>query len=184
MSARLVRPKSVTGARLRFRNAERDDARFILSLRLDPQKNAFLSPTTDDERLQQEWLRRCDQSEDQVYFIIETMLGEAVGTVRIYDPVDDSFCWGSWILADGAPPSSAVESTVMVYRFGLACGFVAAHFDVRRGNEKVWRYHERLGAVRTAEDELDIHYAMDRQAIDALLDRYRERVPDGVSIEW
>lgn len=184
MTARLRKPRSVIGTRLRFRDATPEDAAFILSLRLDPAKNQFLSSTSADVDRQRSWLERYAASDDQVYFIIEDLAGKAVGTVRTYEPRGPSFCWGSWILGDNAPASSAVESTLMVYSFGLACGFTRAHFDVRRANEKVWQYHEWLGAVRTGEDDLDFFYVIDEPAIRSLLDLFASRVPDGVQIIW
>jgi hypothetical protein len=87
-------------------------------------------------------------------------------------------------LSGDAPPSSAVESTVMVYAYGLECGFTAAHFDVRKGNEKVWRYHERWGALRVDETELDYLYSIDEPEIRGGIQRYATRVPEGVRIDW
>ncbi len=178
------RPRLVEGARLRFRDATPGDAEFILSLRLDPAKNAYLSSTDPDVSRQRRWLENYSADPTQVYFIIEGPSAEPVGTVRLYDAQGSSFCWGSWILAEGAPPSSAVESTLMVYSFGLACGFTSAHFDVRRANERVWQYHERCGAVRVREDEQNLFYRIDHHAIRALLEHYRSRLPDGVRIAW
>ena len=34
-------------------------------------------------------------------------------------------------------------------------GFKDAHFDVRKGNERIWQFHERFGARRNAETVLD-----------------------------
>ena len=89
-----------------------------------------------------------------------------IGTIRLYDPQGDSFCWGSWILAQGSPASAAMESALMVYAYAVDyLGFTAAHFDVRRGNERVWRFHERFGAVRVRETALDYWYRLDLPAI-------------------
>jgi RimJ/RimL family protein N-acetyltransferase len=178
------RPREVSGPRLRFRDATPAHAEFILGLRLDPKKGEHLSPTDSDLMAQRRWLEAYAGDSSQVYFIIEDGGGQAVGTVRLYDARGSSFCWGSWILADQAPKSSAVESTLMVYAFALACGFTGAHFDVRHGNEKVWQYHERFGAVRVGEDALNFHYEIGEPQIRAALERYRERIPDGVVIAW
>lgn len=178
------KPRLVTGHRLQFRDASVEDAEFILSLRLDPAKNQHLSATSPDREAQEQWLRRYAQDEEQVYFIIEDRAGKRVGTVRLYDRRGPSFCWGSWILSDQAPQSSAVESTLMVYSFALELGFTRSHFDVRKANEKVWHYHERLGATRVAEDEDTYYYEIGEDEVRGLLERYSERVPQGVSIEW
>jgi RimJ/RimL family protein N-acetyltransferase len=177
-------PREVAGPRLRFRDARPRDAEFILALRLDPRRGAHLSRTDPDLAAQRRWLETYADDRSQVYFIIEDERRRAVGTVRLYDARGPSFCWGSWILSDQAPGSSAVESTLMVYAFALACGFTRAHFDVRRGNEKVWQYHERFGARRVDEDVLDYHFEMEEPQIRAALEQYRDRIPDGVAIAW
>lgn len=179
-TASLSYPSDVMGARLRFRRVKISDAAFILSLRLDPSKNSYISATSDDLEAQENYIRNLPEQGD-LYFIIEHE-GVPVGTVRLYDQIGDSFCWGSWILSKDAPTSSAVESTLMVYSLALHLGFQKSHFEVRRGNEKVWQYHERMGARRTSETEHDYHYAMDRESILAALEKYQSRLPDGVKI--
>lgn len=182
--ARLRQPKEVVGHRLLFEPVQMGDAEFILSLRLDPAKNRYLSSTSPDVEAQRRWIASLEDDDSQVYFLIRTLDREPVGTVRLYDVRGSSFCWGSWILSDGAPRSSAVESSVMLYAFGLECDFTSAHFDVRKANEKVWQYHERWGARRVGETELDYLYVIDEAAIRAGLDHYAARVPDGVHVRW
>jgi RimJ/RimL family protein N-acetyltransferase len=175
--ARLIRPERVTGPNLTYRNAGPDDAEFILSLRLDPAKNAHLSQVPDDIERQRAWL--ADYAD--IYFIIEHQ-GRPVGTVRLYDQRGTSFSWGSWILSANAPKSAAVESTLMVYQVGIELGFSASHFDVRTANEKVWKYHERCGAVRVGETDDSFLYEMGKGEIIALLNRYYSR--GSIAVEW
>lgn len=177
----LVTPRLVTGARLKFRPAVPDDAGFILSLRLDGEKNKHLSATSPDVERQRQWLAALPS--DQIYFIIEADC-RPVGTVRLYDQRGSSFCWGSWILSNDAPKSSAVESTLMVYATGLALGFTAAHFEVRKENVKVWQYHERCGAERVGETEEDYRYVISEAAIQALFARYESRLNGPVTVDW
>ena len=175
---------TVTGPNLRLRDVRPDDAAFILGLRTDPRKGRHLSPTSPDMEKQRRYLAEYAHTSDQAYFLIETLDGRPVGTVRIYDPQGRSFCCGSWILTDDAPRSAAVESTLMIYRYGLELGFDAAHFDVRRANEKVWQYHERCGARRVRETEIDYFYEIDRGAIEALFEKYASRIPNGISVAF
>lgn len=180
---RLQKVAFVTGQHLRFRPVSPEqDVDFILKLRLDPEKNKHLSRVDDDREAQLRWLAGAVADQEQVYFIIETLEGRSVGTVRLYDVQGSSFSWGSWILTDEAPKSSAVESTLMVYAYGDATGFTAAHFEVRKENEKVWRYHERMGAIRTREDADNFYYSLPDTAWRYLFERYRERLPTGVAI--
>src|SRR5690606_12411597 len=152
MSARptikLRKAARVVGKTLAFRNAEVKDAAFILSLRTDAEKSRYLSAVSGELAEQEAWLERYAEADDQAYFIIEYQ-DEPIGTVRLYDPQGDSFCWGSWILHSSRPGQAAMESALMVYAYAIDhLGFTAAHFDVRKGNERVWQFHERFGAVR------------------------------------
>jgi len=174
----------VRGKTLTFRDAVTDDAAFILSLRTDAEKSRYLSAVSGELAEQQAWLERYARADDQAYFIIEFQ-DAPIGTVRLYDAQGDSFCWGSWILAPGSPASAAMESALMVYAYAVDhLGFSAAHFDVRRGNERVWRFHERFGAVRVAEIEQDFFYRLDCGAIAASRQRYRRFLDGRVSVDF
>jgi RimJ/RimL family protein N-acetyltransferase len=175
----------VLGKTLAFRDARVEDAAFVLSLRMDPKKSRYLSSTTPDLDAQRAWLQRYASATDQAYFIIEHQ-DEPIGTVRLYDARADSFCWGSWILKDDRPSQAAMESALMVYAYAVDhLGFTAAHFDVRKGNERVWKFHERFGAKRTAETELDYLYSLDLCAIQESLQRYSRFLPEGVNVsDW
>ena len=125
-------------------------------------EGALIDPTTPEKFAelaeQQAWLARYANAEDQAYFIIEYQ-NEPVGTVRLYDPQGESFCWGSWILKNTRPSQAAMESALMVYAYAVDhLGFKSAHFDVRKGNEKVWQFHERFGARRVEETAKDHLY--------------------------
>lgn len=131
---------------------------------------------------QQAWLERYAQAEDQAYFIIEYQ-HQPIGTVRLYDPQGESFCWGSWILKNGRPSHAAMESALMVYAYAVDhLGFQAAHFDVRKGNERVWQFHERFGARRNGETDLDYLYVLSLDAIEAARVRYAKFLPAGVTV--
>lgn len=48
----------VMGRSIVLRNVQVEDAEFILSLRLDPQKGGHLSPVEADVEKQREWIRQ------------------------------------------------------------------------------------------------------------------------------
>ena len=181
-SIRLRKAARVVGKTLSFRNATANDAAFILSLRTNAEKSRYLSAVNGELAEQQAWLERYAQADDQAYFIIEYQ-DAPIGTVRLYDPRGESFCWGSWILHSSRPSQAAMESALMVYAYAVDhLGFTAAHFDVRKGNERVWQFHERFGAVRTAESDLDYFYQLDGKAIAASRERYRRFLEGSVSV--
>lgn len=174
----------VKGKSLIFRDATVADAELILRLRNDAQKGQFLSSTSNSVDAQRDWLNVYSGSSGQAYFIIEHS-GEAVGTVRLYDAKVNSFCWGSWIIADGLPSYVAVESALIVYAYALdhLC-FLNAHFDVRAANEKVWRFHERFGAKKVSESGINFFFEIRKAEINASRKRYCRFLPDSVEVIW
>ena len=175
--------KRVIGKALTFRNATVADAGFILSLRTDEIKSRYLSATSADIRAQQAWLESYASTTGQAYFIIEYQDGP-IGTTRLYDAQEGSFCWGSWILKDGRPSQAAMESALMVYAYAVDhLGFEAAHFDVRKANDRVCKFHDRFGAAITTTTELDNFYSLSHQSIKESRIRYSKFLPDGVQIE-
>jgi hypothetical protein len=77
-----------------------------------------------------------------------------------------------------------MESALMVYAYATGhLGFTGSHFDVRKGNERVWQFHERFGAKRIGETDLDYLYRLDLAAIQAARLRYGKFLPNGVNVE-
>jgi RimJ/RimL family protein N-acetyltransferase len=175
----------IFGQTINFRDATVQDAEFILSLRTDEKKSKYLSQTSEKLERQIEWLEYYAKNDNQAYFIIEDKFGANVGTVRLYDPIAFGFCWGSWIVKNGAGSFAAIESALMVYSFALFhLGFKTSYFDVRRENERVWRFHEKFGAVRVSESDEDFHYTISNIAIKNSLIRYKKYLKEGVSVEY
>ncbi|SDB07072.1 Protein N-acetyltransferase, RimJ/RimL family [Pseudomonas sp. NFACC23-1] len=143
-----------------LRLIEESDAEFVLTLRLDENYSRHLSSVVSDIEVQRSWIRNYKSDEAaglQYYFIIERLDGVPCGTVRIYDIRDNSFSWGSWILNEDKTRYAAIESSFLIYQFGFEhLGFTKCHFDVRKENTKVISFHEKMGAYRTGETDLDI----------------------------
>lgn len=76
-----------------------------------------------------------------------------------------------------------MESALMVYAYAVDhLGFTSAHFDVRKGNERVWQFHERFGAKRIGENELEYHYSLDSKPIQESRNRYSRFLTASVSV--
>lgn len=181
---KLQKANRLVGKTLVFRNVTTKDAGFILELRTDSNKSRFLSDTSAELEKQIQWLKNYENKADQAYFIIENKMGERLGTVRLYDPRGNSFCWGSWIIKDGAPNAAAIESALIVYAYAIDfLGFSSAHFDVRKGNERVWSFHERFGAERVGESDLDYYYQISEDDINKSRHRYRKYLTESLIIE-
>jgi RimJ/RimL family protein N-acetyltransferase len=184
LQPRLRKAERVVGKTLAFRDASVADAEFILSLRTDTEKSRFLSAVSGDLADQQAWLNKYALAEDQAYFIIEFQ-DKPIGTVRLYDVQGNSFCWGSWILISSRPSQAAMESALMIYAYAVDhLGFTASHFDVRKGNERVCQFHERFGAQRISETELDYLYSLGSEAITDSRMRYQSFLEGSVEVQF
>lgn len=160
------------GQRLFLRLVREGDAAYICALRGDPRYNTHLSAAAPSEAAQRDWITRYRTREaagQEYYFAIcRNDDGRRCGLVRVYDirPGDartgaGTFTWGSWILDDAKPPKAALDSALLVYRFGFEhLGLARAVFDVRRANARTLAFHDRFGARRTHEDAQDIFFEL------------------------
>ncbi|HAX3032128.1 TPA: GNAT family N-acetyltransferase [Escherichia albertii] len=179
----ITKAKIVDGNNLFFTNASEDDAEFIVNLRNDEKKSRYISKTDSNINKQKEWLQKYSLDNSQAYFIIRDS-NERVGTVRIYDQKEDSFCWGSWILKDGISKTFAIESALIVYSYAISIGLRRAHFTVSKGNNSVSRFHERFGATVVKETDDEYFYEISTPSILASLKRYKKYLPDGIRITF
>jgi len=166
----------VNGKNINLRLVETDDAEFIYAMRQDQLKTKFLSKTDGTVEDQKKWIENYKQKEknkQEFYFIIESKKQENLGLVRLYDFIDDSFCWGSWLIKDNAPKLTAIESALQVYEFAFyTLGFENSHFDVRKGNEKVIAFHKRFGANITDENDLDYFFTLSKKDYEVTKQKY------------
>lgn len=173
----------IRGKTLMLVSAQEKDAEFILSLRTNPRKSRHLSKTSNDLEEQIRWLKKYQEEGNQAYFIIH-FEHKPIGTVRLYDARGESFCWGSWILTDYAPPHGAIESALIVYSLGINhLGFKESHFDVRKENESVIRFHKKFGANCIGETSKDYLFKIGSSEISSSMRRYARYLPSGITIE-
>lgn len=151
---------------IQLRLIEPTDAEFVLSLRLDNRYNSYISKVVDDLEMQRRWINEYKRDEEkklQFYFIIERLDGTPCGTVRIYDLKPDSFCWGSWILNENKTRYAAIESALLVYKYGFeVLGYEKCHFEVMKDNSKVIDFHRKFGAEIVSEDENNYYFIINK----------------------
>jgi RimJ/RimL family protein N-acetyltransferase len=168
----------VRGKTIFLREVTIGDAEFIIKLRTDPKKSKHLSITPNDIDRQKSFISNYLKSQTDYYFIISDWSQRSLGTVRIYDVRDDSFCWGSWILSQDAPKNAAIESALLIYDFAFfALHYSKSHFDVRKENHKVVNFHKRFGACIVREDDLNSYFEYSRDAYLNVREKYRRYVP-------
>src|SRR5687767_6513053 len=80
---RIRKCRQITGRTIALRNATLEDAEFIVELRANQSKNKHLGrPVSVDDQIA--YLQRYDASDDQAYFIVESLEHRPLGTVRLY----------------------------------------------------------------------------------------------------
>lgn len=164
-----------------FKPVRPDDAAFILSLRTDPQLNAFLSAVDDNIEAQRRWIESyvAREQKGKEYYYLIMHEGHRAGTVRLYDFQFEegirSFSWGSWIIPAPRPKGLANVSLCLVYKIGfLGLGFDRSHFKVDLRNQKVIDLHLRTGAERLADSDGDANFYFWPKEMDSLWARHRE----------
>ena len=137
---------------------ELDDAFFILSLRNNKKNSEYLNPTNISLEEQSTYIKSYFKKDTEYYFIIkEKITKKNIGTVRVYNINNPSFCWGSWIIYDTEIISAALESCLLIYFFAFNyLQLTNANFDVRKDNKKVISFHKKTGAQVTSEDDKDV----------------------------
>lgn len=144
------------GKYVNLREIKEDDAEFVLSLRCDEKKSKFLHKTEYNIEKQIEYIKKYKTLENEWYFIIENKLEKPIGTYRIYDLKEDSFCIGSWLMTEGATSLETLEGDYLSKTLAfLSTGFEKFHFDVRKENKKVLRFHKQMGAKIIGETDID-----------------------------
>lgn len=167
---------NLTSKTLTLRFAQVDDAEYILSLRQNEKYNTHLSPVDNNVKNQKKWLieyKKREEKLEEFYFIIQRNDGTKCGTIRVYDIVNNSFCWGSWILDQNKTKTAAIESALLIYQFGFdIMKYSRCHFDVRKDNNLVISFHEKFNAKKINEDELNYYFEIYPNDIMAIKNKY------------
>ncbi|MCP4473928.1 MAG: GNAT family N-acetyltransferase [Gammaproteobacteria bacterium] len=168
----------VRGKSIFFREITVNDAKFIIELRTDPKNKKHLSVISNDIEKQRDYITNYLKCQTDYYFIICDWSNHPLGTIRIYDIRDDSFCWGSWILAKDAPTNAAIESALLIYDFAFfSLHYLKSHFDVRKKNQRVVHFHKRFGANVVSEDDLNYYFHYDRDTYVDMRQKYNRYLP-------
>ena len=167
----------IYGKNINMRTVEIEDAKFICTMRQNEDKVKYLSKVDGTVNSQKEWIKDYkirENKKQEFYFILESKDKEKLGLVRMYDFKNNSFCWGSWLIKDNAPKTTAIESALQVYEFGFnTLEFKKSHFDVRKGNDKVIAFHQRFGAKIVNENEEDYFFNFEKKDYEIIKEKYR-----------
>lgn len=168
----------IIGKNINMYLVDDEDAGFIFELRSDVVKNKFLNKIDDDIKKQREWIRlykKREKNKKEFYFTIRNKNNEKLGLVRLYDFIDDSFCWGSFIIKHGVAFYISIEVVMNVYEFAFYnLGFNASHFDVRKDNDRVVAFHKRFGAKIIKEDVDNFYFNISKQEYEISKEKYKK----------
>ena len=135
------------------------DADYLFGLRTNPSFSKHLSKVDGQIDSQRRFIRtyfdsNLSQRESYYFILSNSVTGLRCGTLRIYNFVDDSFEWGSWILDGNKSRFASIESGIFVYEFAFnILGFKRSKFEVNNLNTSVIGYHKKSGAEVTHQDQ-------------------------------
>lgn len=162
-----------------------NDAKFVLSLRTDPELSKYMSPTENNLEKQKEWLLSRKTIPNELFFIVENKNNESVGTIRIYNVEDKCFCWGSWIIKEEDRTYASLESIFLLFCIAFEeKEYEYTIFDVKKVNTKALSFYLRLCAKIVNESENDYYLIFTKEQFfeqkDKLLDvikkQYERRI--------
>jgi RimJ/RimL family protein N-acetyltransferase len=167
----------IIGTNINMKTVEKNDAEFIFTMRQNQNKTKYLSQVSGTIDSQKEWIesyKKREYEKKEFYFVIESKNEEKLGLVRMYDFHDDSFCWGSWLIKEEAPKTTAIESALQIYEFGFyKLKFERSHFEVQKGNDKVIAFHKRFGAKIVDEDEKEVFFNFQKNDYEITKEKYK-----------
>lgn len=149
-----------------FRLVELEDAAFIVGLRSNEKLSRFLSTTSPEVADQQKWISQYKIREGlsmEFYFITLDENGNKIGLSRIYNmlPEASSFEIGSWLYHPDAPMRAPILGDLAIRDYGFeVLNFQNCHFEVRKENLSVVRYHRNFSPELTGEDDLNYYFRL------------------------
>ncbi|MFH1958630.1 MAG: GNAT family N-acetyltransferase [bacterium] len=168
--------KKINGPHIQLRTATEDDAEFILSLRLDPLLSRYIGKTDTSIEKQRRWLREKIEKKDDYHMIIETLKGQYLGVIALYniDSQNKTFEWGRWIIKPDAPTYTAVESALLCYFLGFKIlKLERSVFGVMKENVKTISFHKKFGASVIREEPVSIWFEYTKEYFEKTTQRYK-----------
>jgi len=163
------------GKFLNLRIAEVVDAEFILSLRLNPSLNKYLSSTDPSLEKQKAWIKQTYEKNNDFMFVIEDKNSNKQGTIALYD-IDYNEGraeWGRLILKQDSMFTFPIEATIQLLNFAFhKLGLKELYGGANNENKVVVEYHKQYANV-TAEDEKFTWFSFDDKSLIKLKNKYK-----------
>jgi RimJ/RimL family protein N-acetyltransferase len=156
---------SLKDEKIQLRLVEKQDAEFILSLRLDNSRAQFLNETDASVKKQEKWIedykvREADKKE--YYFLIEDDANQ-YGTIRVYKVEEDRCYWGSWITKPGSPKGFGKRALVLTLKFIFEdLKKEKAIFTVEQENLQGKKLYQELGSSIIDENGKELTFLLQK----------------------
>lgn len=137
---------------IRFRPIIKEDAQFICDLRHNEKNSRYIGASSSEAREQEKWIEAYLKRDDDYYFCIEKENGEKIGTIAIYDKINNRAEWGRWILKDKNLYSPTTVLLIYEIAFDLI-NLESLYCRTVIANEKVVSFHDNLGLTRIGIEE-------------------------------
>ncbi len=153
------------GKLINLREAQVNDAEFILNLRLKNQKkNNFLKSIDNDIEKQRKYILDHHNRGDNCYFIIEDKDSEKHGVIRILDVINDSFGVGSFLVQEKAPFYIACSGYLTTLDYGFfKLNKAFSRFESIKTNQSMISLYGRMGAKLINEDSEKVYFTYPRE---------------------
>jgi RimJ/RimL family protein N-acetyltransferase len=144
---------TISGVKTVLKAVEFLDANAICELRNNEANNKFLSSQRRINVKQQEyWLKVYYSQKDGEYFMIRNLDSKTVGTISLYNVVEDSAEFGRYICNN---PINAIESEYLLLKYGFeSLNLSRIYCKTVMANSKVWNQHIKFG-FNSCGEELD-----------------------------
>ena len=141
----MVFEKEIEGRYINLRAVCKEDAQFILNLRLDELKNKFIHKTPKDIELQEQCIERQRQTENDYYFLLINKNLERRGTISLYNITDSNGELGRWISYGSSYEN--LESVILLHDFAFQqIGLDKVYTRTKIENKRVVGFWQRFGS--------------------------------------
>lgn len=135
---------TIEGKYVTLRSVKESDAEFIINVRNDPRISKYLPPLNVTVEQQRQWIAKQRADKDSYYFILETPDITPIGTLSIYNIVDDHGEGGR--SCSVGEPFANIEASVLLNDFTfITLGLSYATIWVYEGNQSVIALNEAFG---------------------------------------
>ncbi len=113
-----LKNKIISGKNVNLRIANKNDAEFILELRLNPLLNKFIGSTDPDIEKQRSWIQQSFEKSTDFHYIIEDKNGNPHGTIAVYNINYETGQaeWGRWVLKPNSAVYFSIESNLLAFK--------------------------------------------------------------------